>query len=134
MTAYDAIVVGLGAHGSATVAELARRGARVLGLERFDRGHAKGSFVGKSRIIRLAYFKHPDYVPLLRRAWERWLDLERETGAKLLHQTGGLYAGAAGSGIVTGSLRSAREHGLAHETLTTDDLRRRFPWLKVEDG
>jgi sarcosine oxidase len=134
MTAYDAIVVGLGAHGSATVAELARRGAKVLGIERFERGHAKGSFVGKSRIIRLAYFEHPDYVPLLRRAWERWLDLERETGQKLLHQTGGLYAGAAGSEIVTGSLRSAREHGLAHDELTTDDLRSRFPWLKVDDG
>jgi sarcosine oxidase len=134
VTVYDAIVVGLGAHGSATVAELARRGAKVLGIERFERGHAKGSFVGKSRIIRLAYFEHPDYVPLLRRAWERWLDLERETGAKLLHQTGGLYAGAVGSEIVTGSLRSAREHGLAHETLTTDDLRRRFPWLRVDDG
>jgi sarcosine oxidase len=134
VTAYDAIVVGLGAHGSATVAELARRGAKVLGIERFERGHAKGSFVGRSRIIRLAYFEHPDYVPLLRRAWERWLDLERETGEELLHQTGGLYAGAAGSEIVTGSLRSAREHGLAHETLTTDDLRRRFPWLKVDDG
>ncbi len=134
MTAYDAIVVGLGAHGSATVAELARRGAKVLGIERFERGHAKGSFVGKSRIIRLAYFEHPDYVPLLKRAWERWLDLERETGAKLLHQTGGLYAGAVGSEIVTGSLHSAREHGLAHETLANDELRQRFPWLHVDDG
>ncbi|MGH2377380.1 MAG: N-methyl-L-tryptophan oxidase [Candidatus Limnocylindria bacterium] len=132
--AYDAVVVGLGAHGSAAVAELARRGARVLGIERFERGHAKGSFVGKSRIIRLAYFEHPDYVPLLRRAWDRWLALERESGTRLLHRTGGLYAGAAGSEIVTGSLRSAREHGLAHEALTTDDLRRRFPWLRVDDG
>jgi len=131
---YDAIVVGLGAHGSATVAELARRGAKVLGIERFERGHAKGSFVGRSRIIRLAYFEHPDYVPLLRRAWDRWLELERETGERLLHPTGGLYAGAAGSEVVEGSLRSAREHGLAHEALTTDDLRRRFPWLRVDDG
>jgi sarcosine oxidase len=131
---YDVVVVGLGAHGSATVAELARRGRKVLGIERFERGHAKGSFVGRSRIIRLAYFEHPDYVPLLRRAWDRWLELERETGEKLLHQTGGLYAGAVGSEIVTGSLRSAHEHGLAHETLVTDDLRRRFPWLHVDDG
>lgn len=131
---YDAIVVGLGAHGSAAVAELARRGAKVLGIERSERGHAMGSFVGRSRIIRLAYFEHPDYVPLLRHAWDRWLALERETGERLLHQTGGLYVGAAGSAIVTGSLRSAREHGLAHETLTTDDLRTRFPWLHVDDG
>jgi sarcosine oxidase len=131
---YDAIVVGLGSHGSAAAAELARRGLRVLGIERFERGHAKGSFVGRSRVIRLAYFEHPDYVPLLRRAWERWLDLERETGKRLLFPTGGLYAGAPGSAIVTGSLRSAREHGLAHEALETDDLRRRFPWLRPDDG
>jgi sarcosine oxidase len=148
MAAYDAIVVGLGTHGSAAAAELARRGAKVLGIERFARGHDLGSFVGRSRVIRLAYFEHPSYVPLLRRAWDRWLDLERETGVppagpsggdsgsqeRLLFRTGGLYAGPAASAIVEGSRRSAREHGLAHELLATDDLRRRFPWLRVDDG
>ncbi len=134
MTTYDAIVVGLGAHGSAAAAELGRRSARVLGLERFHRGHALGSSVGRSRIIRLAYFEHPDYVPLLRRAWDRWLDLERETGERLLVETGGLYVGAPGSAIVEGSLRSAREHGLAHEVLDAATMRERFPALRVDGG
>ncbi|HEX9437342.1 MAG TPA: N-methyl-L-tryptophan oxidase [Candidatus Limnocylindria bacterium] len=133
MSAYDVIVVGLGTHGSATVAELARRGARVLGIERFARGHEMGSFVGRSRVIRTAYFEHPDYVPLLRRAWDRWLELERETGERILFPTGGLYAGAPGSAIVEGSLRSVREHGLAHEVLEGDALRRRHPWFRGDD-
>jgi sarcosine oxidase len=130
LTAYDVIVVGLGTHGSATAAELARRGARVLGIDRFTRGHEMGSFVGRSRVIRTAYFEHPDYVPLLRRAWDRWLELERETGEHVLFPTGGLYAGAPGSEIVEGTLRSVRAHGLAYEVLEGADLARRHPWLR----
>ena len=130
ITAYDVVVVGLGAHGSATVAELARRGANVLGIDRFPRGHEMGSFVGKTRVTRTAYFEHPDYVPLLQRAWDRWLDLERECGERILFPTGGLYAGAPGSEIVEGSLRSVREHRLAHEVLEGDELARRHPWLR----
>jgi sarcosine oxidase len=129
---YDAIVVGLGTHGSAAAAELARRGARVLGLERFPRGHEMGSFVGRTRITRTAYIEHPDYVPLLRRAWDRWLELERETGERVLFPTGGLYVGAPGSAIVEGVLRSARQHGLAHEVIEAAALRRRFPWLAAD--
>lgn len=134
MGAYDAIVVGLGAHGSAAAAELARRGAKVLGIDRFPRGHELGSSVGRTRIIRLAYFEHPDYVPLLRRAWDRWLELERESDERLLFPTGGVYAGPAGSEVVEGSLRSAREHRLAHDVLDADELRRRFTWLRIDDG
>lgn len=131
MAKYDAIVVGLGAHGSAAAAELARRGARVLGIDRFPRGHEMGSFVGRTRIIRTAYFEHPGYVPLLRRAWERWRDLERESGERILFQTGGINAGPPGSAIVEGALRSVREHGLAHEVLEGAELARRFPWLRA---
>lgn len=131
---YDAIVVGLGAHGSAAAAELARRGARVLGMERFERGHEMGSSVGRSRVIRLAYFEHPDYVPLLRRAWDRWGELERESAERLLYRTGGLYVGPRGSPIVEGSLASARQHGLAHDELGTDELRARFPWVRADEG
>src|SRR5437764_12203676 len=69
---YDAIVLGVGGMGSATVFELARRGLRVLGLEQFDIPHDRGSSHGVNRIIRLAYSEHPAYVPLLRRAYERW--------------------------------------------------------------
>src|SRR5713101_9236656 len=112
----DVIVAGLGAHGSSAAYRLAARGASVLGFERFARGHTLGSSGGLSRIIRLAYYEHPDYVPLLRRAWDLWRELERASGESLLTQTGGLYAGAPDGELMTGSLASARMHHLAHET------------------
>ena len=80
MERYDVVVVGVGGMGSAALYHLARRGRRVLGLERFDVLHEHGSSHGLTRIIRLAYFEHPDYVPLLRRAYELWRDLESEAG------------------------------------------------------
>src|SRR5438445_7755163 len=64
---YEVIVIGLGAHGSAAAYHLAKRGLRVLGIEQFVRGHTLGSSGGLSRITRLSYYEHPDYVPLLRR-------------------------------------------------------------------
>src|SRR5712692_130108 len=109
----DVIVAGLGAHGSATAYELTSRGASVLGFDRFARGHTLGSSGGLSRIIRLSYYEHPDYVPLLRRAWTLWRDLERESGEKLLTETGGLYAGDPDGELVAGALRSARAYDLA---------------------
>ena len=73
---FDVIVIGIGAMGSATCFELARRGQRVLGLEQFDIAHDRGSSHGYTRLIRLAYYEHPDYVPLLRRAYENWRSIE----------------------------------------------------------
>jgi len=132
MGTFDVAVVGLGAMGSAAAYHLAKRGARVLGLERFARGHALASFGGRSRIIRLAYFEHPDYVPLLRAAWAVWRALEEMSGERLLTATGGLYAGPAHGELVAGSLRSAREHGLAHEVLVAAEAMRRFPALHLD--
>src|SRR5512132_4042922 len=103
---YDAIVVGLGAMGSATLFHLAPRGLRVSGLEQFSAGHALGSSHGDSRIIRETYFEHPLYVPLVRRAHELWLELEKESGESLMTITGGLMIGPADGSIVSGSLRS----------------------------
>ena len=85
MERYDVVVVGVGGMGSAALYHLARRGKRVLGLERFDLLHEHGSSHGLTRIIRLAYFEHPDYVPLLRRAYELWRELEAEAGEQLLY-------------------------------------------------
>ena len=93
---FDTIVLGVGGMGSAAVYHLARRGQRVLGLERFDIPHSMGSSHGVNRIIRLAYYEHPSYVPLLRRAYELWRDLERTVGEQLLHITGSLDAGPRG--------------------------------------
>src|SRR3954470_5674720 len=97
---HDVIVVGLGAMGSATAYQLAKRGARVLGIEAFTPAHELGSSGGLTRIIRLAYFEHPAYVPLLKAAWALWPEIEAESGAHLLEVTGGLYVGRKGSEVL----------------------------------
>jgi sarcosine oxidase len=129
---FDTIVAGLGAHGSAAAYHLAKRGQSVLGFDRFARGHTLASFGGLSRIIRLSYYEHPSYVPLLKRAWDLWRELERESGETLLTQTGGLYMGAPDGKLVSGALASARTHSLAHEVLDNAELQRRYPLFDVE--
>src|SRR6266480_3938534 len=124
---YDAIVVGLGAMGSATLFHLARRGVKALGLEQFAAGHSLGSSHGDSRIIRETYFEHPLYVPLVQRAHELWRELEKLSGASLMKITGGLMIGPRDGMVVSGTLRSARKHGLPHEVLEAREVAGRFP-------
>ena len=124
MERYDVVVVGVGGMGSAALYHLARRGKRVLGLERFDLLHEHGSSHGLTRIIRLAYFEHSDYVPLLRRAYELWRELETEAGEPLLYVTGIIEGGER---ITEGVLRSCADHGLDHEVLSGAEIARRFP-------
>lgn len=126
---FDTIVVGLGGVGSAAACHLASRGKRVLGLERYTPAHDRGSSHGNSRIIRQAYHEDPHYVPLVLRAYELWEQLERDTASSLLSVTGGLFLGAENSDVVSGSLRSAKEHGLPHELLDAREVRHRFPAL-----
>ena len=135
---YDVIVLGVGGMGSATVYELASRGLRVLGLERFDIPHSFGSSHGVTRIIRMSYYEDPSYVPLLRRSYERWRELESVSGERLLYITGSVDTGSEEGKVFTGSLRSCQEHGLPHEALTSSELTRRFPgcrfpkdWMSV---
>lgn len=130
---YDAIIVGLGVMGSAAAYQLARRGKRVLGLDAFPRGHTLGSSHGETRIYRTAYFEHPSYVPLLRRAYELWGQAAQESKTVLSHETGGLLIGLPDGDLVTGSVRSAKTHGLAYELLDADEIRRRFPMLRPRD-
>jgi sarcosine oxidase len=124
---YDVIVAGLGAMGSAAACHLAKRGARVLGLDRFVPPHTLGSSHGDSRIIREAYFEHPLYVPLVQRAYELWQELEQETHEELFLQTGGLMIGPPEGRLVQGALLSARTHQLQHELLDSAGLRHRHP-------
>jgi sarcosine oxidase len=132
---HDAIVVGLGAMGSAATYQLASRGAHVLGIEAFGRAHEMGSSGGLTRIIRLAYFEHPDYVPMLKAAWELWPEIEADAGnGELMKVTGGLYIGRRGSSVLDGSMKSAQAHGLAHELLDPDEMARRYPALQLDDG
>jgi sarcosine oxidase len=131
MRTFEAIVVGLGAHGSATAAELGRRGLSVLGLERFGRGAEMGSSGGRSRMMRLANYEDPALSPLASAAWDSWRDLEAETGSEILSITGGLYAGPADSRLVGGSIRSAEAHGVEHEILDADEIHRRWPVFEL---
>lgn len=134
MRDFDVIVAGVGGMGSATCYRLAKRGLKVLGLERFDIPHAMGSSHGINRIIRLAYFEHPAYVPLLRRAYALWRETEQAFGEQLLFVTGGLDIGPPGSRILEGSLEACRLHGLPHELLDAAETNRRFPGYRLPEG
>jgi sarcosine oxidase len=133
MTPADVVVVGLGAMGSAAVCALARRGARVTGIEQFSLAHAFGSSHGRTRVIRLGYFEHPSYVPLARAAYPAWRDLERLTGERLLTVTGIVEMGRPDSMLVAGTLAAARQHGLPHEVLDARALMSRFPAFRLPD-
>lgn len=130
---YDAIVLGCGGMGSAALAELARRGLRVLGLEQFPLVHDQGSSHGETRIIRLAYYEHPDYVPLLRRAFARWHQLEQEIGETLLTNCGVLSLGPGNCELIEGVLAAAQEHQLAIEHTTAREAMQRWPQWQIPD-
>ena len=127
MSSFDIAVIGLGAMGSASIYAAAKRGLRVLGIERYEPGHFRSSSFGESRLIRLAYFEDPSYVPLVQEAYARWRDLEVVTGEKILTITGAIEAGYPGAPLVVESWRSSTEHNLRRERLTAREANARFP-------
>jgi sarcosine oxidase len=128
---FDVAVIGLGATGSAALYHLVRRNARVVGIDRFPLGHERGSSHGSTRIIRLGYFEHPSYVPLLRRAYALWRDLEVASGRSLMTITGIAEIGDEGSDLVQGTLASSRLHDLPHSVLDAAELMRRYPAFRL---
>lgn len=134
MTDADVIVVGLGSMGSQALWRLARRGVRAVGFDRFRPPHTLGSHHGGSRIIRTAYHEAPDYVPLARRSFELWRELEVESERDLLTLTRGLHIGPPDSPEFAGALLSAQQHGLEHEVLDPEAMRRRFPQHVLSEG
>jgi sarcosine oxidase len=127
----DVAVIGLGVMGAAALLHLARRGRRVVGFEQFTPGHERGSSHGETRIIRLGYFEHPSYVPLVRAALPLWRALERDCGQPLLQVTGIVEIGAPDGTLVAGTLRAAQTHGLVHEVLDAAAVTRRFPAFRL---
>ena len=128
---YDVAIAGLGGMGSAIAAHCAARGASVIGLEQFGPAHDLGSSHGKSRMIRQAYFEDAAYVPLALRSYELWRELERQTTEELLRLTGVLSVGEESCEIISGTKRSAAEHGLRLETLSQREVRERYPTLRL---
>ncbi|HEX2594644.1 MAG TPA: N-methyl-L-tryptophan oxidase [Rhizomicrobium sp.] len=140
MTTHDVIVLGLGATGSAALQQLARRGVRMLGIDRFAPPHDHGSSHGETRITRLAIGEGEHYTPLAKRSHEIWRAMEGETGVRLLEQTGGLIISSGSGtahthveGFFDNTLEAARKHGIAHEMLDAAEIRRRFPAFGVQD-
>lgn len=134
MPAFDVIVLGVGGVGSATLYELASRNLRVLGIDRFAPGHDRGSSHGESRIIRQAYFEHPDYVPLLYRAYELWCDLEQRAQTPLFFPVGLLEIGPPEGVVIPGVLESARKYLVEVQELSPPEVARRFPGYVVPPG
>jgi sarcosine oxidase len=113
---------------------LARRGLSIAGVDQFAPPHSLGSSHGQTRIIRKAYFEHPDYVPLLHRAWSLWDELQQETGRTLLHPRPLVMTGPPQSEVVAGARRAAAEHQLPLENLSAAECMQRFPTLVVPDS
>jgi sarcosine oxidase len=130
---FDVIVVGVGTMGAAACYQLAKRGVSVLGLEKYDIPNAMGAAAGYSRMIRLAYFEHPDYVPLLRRSYELWEQLQSDIGREVIKITGGVLMGPPGAEVLEGSLRSVRQHDLPHELLDAKEAAKRFPQFRLPE-
>ena len=128
---FDAVVVGVGSMGSATCYHLAAQGYTALGLEQFEIVHERGSHAGQSRIIRKAYFEHPDYVPLLERAYQNWRTIEAETGAKLFFSSGVLYMGNKTDAVMKGVVQSAQQYNIPVENLDNSALQKRFPQFRL---
>jgi sarcosine oxidase len=131
MTHFDVAICGLGATGSAALYQLARRGVRAVGIERLTPGHDRGSSHGQTRIIRLGYFEHPSYVPLVARAYALWREIERAAARPLLHVTGIAEIGPPDGTLVRGTLASLESHGLRHEVLSAAQLMQRLPAFRV---
>ncbi|MFN0197065.1 MAG: N-methyl-L-tryptophan oxidase [Planctomycetaceae bacterium] len=133
-TNYDAIVLGCGGFGSSALYHLARRGVRVLGIDRFSPPHDRGSSHGETRMIRKAYFEHPDYVPLLKRAYALWRELEEQTSQKLYHETGLLIVGQPDGPTIPGAKLAARMHDLPLVEIPQSDFNSKAPGFRLPEG
>jgi sarcosine oxidase len=128
---FDVIVLGVGSMGSAACWYLSKHGVSVLGLEQFEIAHDKGSHSGQSRIIRKAYFEHPDYVPLLQRAYHNWNEIERQSSTQIYYKTGIVYFGKPHSETIAGTKKSASLYDISIESISQIESRNRFTELQI---
>lgn len=132
MERHETIVLGIGGVGSAALYHLAKRGVRAIGVDRFNPPHDRGSSHGQTRVIRQAYFEHSNYVPLLKEAYRLWHGLESVTGKRLFHKIGLVEIGPPHGEVVPGVLRAADEHSIEVESLTAEQIGRRWPGLHLD--
>lgn len=138
---FDAVVVGLGAMGAATLDALAGSGLNVLGIDQFTPPHDKGSTHGETRVTRLAVGEGDEYVPLVHRSHVRWRELELDLGERLLEQCGFLTIDTTGgescvhgmAGFFERTVAIAERHGIRHELLDAESVRALFPAFAAPD-
>jgi sarcosine oxidase len=130
---FDAIVAGVGGHGSAIAYHLAESGTKTLALERFELNHANGSSHGETRGMRTAYYEHPGYLPLVNRALELWYDLQRRTSKPIIRITGGVAIGSPEGALVGGQIEAAKKHRFPHEVLSPKEANERFPCFHLSE-
>ena len=133
-TNYDVIVIGVGSMGSSACYQIAKQGHSVLGLEQFDIPHEMGSHTGQSRIIRKAYFEHPNYVPLLERAYQNWKSLEQEISNQIYFKTGLLYFGPSNHMLIKGTQKSAIKYDIKVNELSQKEQLDKFPQFKIPES
>ena len=130
---FDVIVLGVGSMGSSTCYYLVKHGVKVLGLEQFDIPNELSSHAGQSRIIRKAYFEHPDYVPLLEKSYQNWKHLEDITGTQVYFKTGLLYFAKPDHLLMKGVHESANKYNIKLDTLSATDIKARYPQINIPD-
>ena len=130
----DVLVAGVGGCGASALYHTARRGLRAVGIDRFAPGHDRGSSHGDTRVIRQAYFEHPDYVPLLEDAYADWRALEEASGETLLETCGLLLLGPPEGEILAGARLAAAQHGAPLDDVDRAELSARFPSFRVPDA
>lgn len=130
---FDCVVLGVGGMGSAALYTLARQGLKVCGIEQFGLAHDRGSSHGDTRMIRKAYFEHPDYMPLLHRTYDLWRDFECASGAGLFRQCDLVVAGRADSAVIQGLKACYEEHDLPYERMSGREANLRYPQFRFDD-
>jgi sarcosine oxidase len=129
----DVVVIGVGSVGSMASWQLAARGLRVVGVDRFMIPGPFSAYAGESRVFRMVYAEGGHYTPLLKRARDLWRQLEAESGASLLHATGVVTIMDHDHPDHEALLRAGQERGLAYEVVTGDEARRRLPHHLIRD-
>lgn len=131
----DVVVVGVGSVGSMASWQLASRGVRVIGVDRFSIPGPFSAYAGESRVFRKVYAEGGHYTPLLQRSQELWRELERISGTALLHTAGGavtIYD--EHNPRLAALLAAGEEQGLDYEILRGDAARARYPEHVIRDS
>ncbi|MCC6943843.1 MAG: N-methyl-L-tryptophan oxidase [Thermomicrobiales bacterium] len=132
-TRFDVLIAGGGTMGTAAAWALSKRGVTVGVFEQFDHVNDLASHGGHTRIFRHAYSEGEDYVPLMRRADQLWVELGELTGQEIVHRVGILEMDAPGGSHAKTARVAAQEHDIAYEWMTSGDIRERWPAFNPPD-